>query len=259
MNRTFHLALIFLVLSNLLSTNLFSQNENNDSTIISFTTDQITELSKIPYEWISYQGKINIINEDNKEMSAQFFFANKIDSIIYFNLHLSGIELGRLVLTPDSMVFVNKMSKTYFYGDVSYLQKVFGIPLDFNFLQATLNGRSIPADNNLYHLHEDSIGVTLSADPLYIGKDSIECAQRIVLDNQHNITQITLEVAELMEEIVITYSQYIPISEFLFFTECTIENSLFEINCQMKNIKFETPFNININIPKNFKYSEVLF
>ena len=90
MNRTFHLALIFLVLSNLLSTNLFSQNENNDSTIISFTTDQITELSKIPYEWISYQGKINIINEDNKEMSAQFFFANKIDSIIYFNLHLSG-------------------------------------------------------------------------------------------------------------------------------------------------------------------------
>lgn len=259
MNRTFYLALTFLVLSNLLSTNLFSQTENNDSTIVTFSTDQITGLSEIPYEWISYQGKINIINEDNKEMSAQFFFANKIDSIIYFNLHLSGIELGRLVLTPDSMVFVNKMSKTYFYGNASYLQKVFGIPLDFNFLQATLNGRNIPTDTNLYHLHEDSIGVTLSAAPLYIGKDSIECAQRIVLDNQHNITQITLEVAELMEEIVITYSQYIPISELSFFSECTIENSLFEINCQVKNIKFDTPFNININIPKNFKYSEVLF
>lgn len=258
MNKTFHLALIFLVLSNLLSTNLFSQTENNDS-IVKFTTDQITELSEIHYEWISYQGKINILNEDNKEMSAQFFFANKIDSIIYFNLHLSGIELGRLVLTPDSMVFVNKMSKTYFYGDVSYLQKVFGIPLDFEFLQATLNGRNILADNKLYHLIEDSIGVTLSADPLYIGKDSMECAQRIVLNNQHNITQTIWEVAELMEEIVITYSQDTSNYERPFFTEYTIENSLFEIKCQMKNIKFDTPFNININIPKNFKYSEVLF
>ena len=73
------------------------------------------------------------------------------------------------------------------------------------------------------------------------------------------VKEILKDNPELMEEIVITYSQYIPISELSFFSECTIENSLFEINCQVKNIKFDTPFNININIPKNFKYSEVLF
>lgn len=259
MNRTFHLALIFLVLSNLLSTNLYAQTESIDSAVVHFTANEIPQLSEIPYDWISYQGKINIINEDEKEVSAQFFFANRIDSVIYLNFHVSGIELGRMVLMPDSMVFVNKMSKTYFSGDVSYLQKVFGIPLDFTFLQASLNGKNIPTEASAYHIHEDSVGVTLTADPLFIGKDSIETAQRIVLDNHHNINRITLEIAELMDIVEISYQAYEEISEHAFFTDCTIENSLFEINCQLKNIKFDTPFKINITIPKSFKFSEVLF
>lgn len=250
---------IALVLSILLSTNLYSQETSVDSNIVHFTQKDIPTLSQYDYQWISYQGKLSITSEEEKNVNAQFFFANCIDSIIYLNFHISGIELGRAVIFPDSMIFVNKMSKTYYYGPFTFLQKVFGIPVDFTFLQSTLNGKNLPTQEVNYTLYEDSIKTRLVADPLFIGKDSLESIQKITLDNSHNIQLMSYEIAALMDIIDIKYENYSDINTLPFFTTCKIENSLFEINCTLKNIKFNVPFNTNISIPKSFKFSEILF
>ena len=48
------------------------------------------------YQWISYQMKVNL-KTDDQELAFHCFFVNRIDSLIYLNLHKSGIELARLV------------------------------------------------------------------------------------------------------------------------------------------------------------------
>ena len=48
------------------------------------------------------------------------------------------IPVGRVLLTPDSVVYVNYLEKNFFRGDYSLLQKAFNVNIDFTGLQAIL-------------------------------------------------------------------------------------------------------------------------
>ena len=113
------------------------QAQNDD--IMFFTPELNFEVSKISYQWVSYRAKLSI-ETNEQDISCQLFVVNKIDSILYINLSIIGIELARAVLTPVKMTFVNKMEKNYYQGDYGYIQTFAGIPFDFNILQSLLNG-----------------------------------------------------------------------------------------------------------------------
>ena len=68
--------------------------------------------------------KVSLEKEEEK-LAFQGYFVNRIDSIIYLNLNRSGIELARVVLTPDSVIYVNKLEHEYYAGDYTFLRRVF--------------------------------------------------------------------------------------------------------------------------------------
>lgn len=98
-----------------------------------------TTAQSYSYNWVSYRGTANV-DFDGKKYQCSYYIVNRIDSIIYLNINLVGIELARLVATPQEVTFVNRLSSEYYNGDYAFVEKYLKMPADFYALQAVFNG-----------------------------------------------------------------------------------------------------------------------
>ena len=66
------------------------------------------------------------------------------DSIIWLSFSpLLGIEVFRMLITQDSVKFINRMNNTYFTGNYSHVNKFLNTNIDFDILQAFLIGNDV--------------------------------------------------------------------------------------------------------------------
>jgi len=91
------------------------------------------------YQWLSYRGKAQI-EDTGGVRNCNFYMVNRVDSILYLNVHASGIELIRVVCTPDSFIYVNKLTYQYYKGTYAPLRLLSHLPIDFYMIQALFNG-----------------------------------------------------------------------------------------------------------------------
>lgn len=91
------------------------------------------------YRWLSYRGKAQI-EDTGGVRNCNFFMVNRIDSVLYLNVHASGIEIIRVVCTPDSFVYVNKLTYQYYKGSYAPLRLASHLPIDFFLIQSLFNG-----------------------------------------------------------------------------------------------------------------------
>lgn len=91
------------------------------------------------YQWLSYRGKADIVDTGGTR-TCNFFFVNRVDSIIYLNVSAYGIEVMRAVLTPDSIKYVNKLTYQYYAGTYAPLRLLLKRPVNFALVQDILQG-----------------------------------------------------------------------------------------------------------------------
>lgn len=76
---------------------------------------------------------------DKKSVSCKASLKIKRDSFIQVSVTLPlGIELGRVLLTPDSIKFIDSFNKKYFLGDYSYFYDKFDARLSYSCFQNML-------------------------------------------------------------------------------------------------------------------------
>jgi len=102
------------------------------------TTDSIPAIDSVSsYHSIHYRGSATI-EIDGQTFSGQFNLVNVIDSFLYMQLNV-GIEAGRILLTPDNILFINKLQKNYYDGDYTFLEQLIDVAIDFYTIQAIFN------------------------------------------------------------------------------------------------------------------------
>ncbi len=84
-------------------------------------------------------------------------FRMKKDDTIWMSGQLLGIPLAKVMITPNSVQFYEKITRTYFDGDFRLLSDLLGTPLDFQKVQNLLLGQTI------YDLREERYQLTESA------------------------------------------------------------------------------------------------
>ena len=62
------------------------------------------------------------------------------DSIIWISLGKFGIEAARIMITKDSILFINKLTREYFSGGYDFIVKMLGFKLNYDIIQAILLG-----------------------------------------------------------------------------------------------------------------------
>lgn len=102
---------------------------------------------------------------ENKGQKTSFNGQIRIfkDSVIWLSFSPAlGIEVFRMMLTQDSVKFINRMNSTFFIGDYNYVNRYLNTNIDFDILQSFLTGNDLSfyengkfragLENNLYKL-----------------------------------------------------------------------------------------------------------
>ncbi len=100
------------------------------------------------YNWITgkIDSKINF-NGNYNEFTANFRLHK--DSLVWLSISPAlGIEVARVQVTPDSVMFLNKLNKTYFVGGTSFLKNSLRFDeMDLCFIQSTLLAEPLLLDD----------------------------------------------------------------------------------------------------------------
>ncbi len=66
------------------------------------------------------------------------------DSLIWCSITVMNIEVARVMVTPDTVKMINRLSRKYFLTDFRYINYNLNTDIDFDMLQALILGNDIP-------------------------------------------------------------------------------------------------------------------
>jgi len=134
------------------------------------TMDPVSILKKVDnaslaWDWLGMKIDTDIKVNDQSESFTLSVRMMK-DSAIWISLSPAlGVEIARVMLLQDSVKVISKvpLNKFVFEGDYLQLEKVLGIPFDFNSFQDLLSGASIELDpfNDKYVSEVDGLNYKL--------------------------------------------------------------------------------------------------
>jgi len=110
----------------------------------------VKKLKENEFHFNTISAKAGIVyNDGNKTTSFKTHLRIRKDSAIWMSITpLLGIEMARVLITKDSLKFLNRANKEYFIGNFDYLNKLFKAELDYQMLEALLIGNSLDFDEN---------------------------------------------------------------------------------------------------------------
>lgn len=183
--------------------------------------------NELKFEWFSAKFNLDLII-DKKKNSVTGQIRMKKDSCIWITLSPAlGIEMARVLITTDSVKFINRINKTFFTGDYNQVNTLLDANIDYDVLQTLLLGNDLTFyeegkfradyDSKEYHL------VTAGRQKLrkYVKTRADEeriYIQNIFLDPEtFKITQMKIkEIKKENKKLDATYSDFQKVPEQLF-------------------------------------------
>lgn len=101
--------------------------------------------NKFDYEWLGMKIDANFVMQGESQ-SFKATMRMRKDSAIWISITpLLGIEMIRLMVTPDSLKYLSKIpeNKFYYIGSTDLISKKLGVELDFDMLQDLFIGNAI--------------------------------------------------------------------------------------------------------------------
>jgi len=219
------------------------------------------------FDWISANFNADI-EIDNKKNSFKGIIRIKKDSVIWISITPGmGIEVGRLMVTNDSVKLINRLNSTYFTGNFSHINKILNADIDFDMFQSLLTGNDFAyyengvagkfkanIENQQYHLTTAErsklrkyIKSTAEADRLFI--------QNILLSpDNFKITGLSIKEKKLKDDnrkLVVTYDDFRQLDNQLFPYHLNVD--VFDKD---KDIKLSINFTkVVSNVPQSFPFN----
>jgi outer membrane lipoprotein-sorting protein len=222
---------------------------------------------ELKFDWLTAKFSADYKNKDTEHSFGGQIRIRK-DSLIWISLSpMMGIEVIRLMVSQDSVKFINRMNNTYFVGDYDYLNKFLNTNIDFDILQAFLIGRDLSfydydhfkatVDGHLYKL------TTTDRQKLknYVKSSEEEVKafiQNIWLDPEtYKITQADVkEVKREKQRLEATYGSFEPIQGQLFPMKMEYniyaDNNIFS-TATFSKVTIDEPQQFPFKIPASFK------
>lgn len=119
---------------------------NNGKCLLDFKNARTlsSNLKSNEFKFDRMNAKVDADTEvDSAASSFTIALRMKKDSIIWMSASKLGIEGARVLITKDSVKFVNRIKNTFFVGDYAYISRLANTDLDFEMLQSLLVGNSV--------------------------------------------------------------------------------------------------------------------
>ncbi len=183
--------------------------------------------NELKFDWFSAKFNLDLVI-DKKKNTFRGQIRMRRDSAIWVSFSPAlGIEMARLLITNDSVKFLNRINKTYFAGNYEVVNRFLGTNVDYDILQSILLGNDltyyddgkfrVSYDSKEYHL------VTAGRGKLKKYVKTEEDAERIYIQNIYlnpETFKITsMKVKEIQGEtrkLDATYSKFELVGDQLF-------------------------------------------
>ncbi|MCK4677226.1 MAG: DUF4292 domain-containing protein [Bacteroidales bacterium] len=217
--------------------------------------------NELQYNWFSVKFSADYIYNKKKTSFSGHLRIRK-DSAIWISISPTlGIEMIRMLITPDSVKMVNRIEKTCFISEFSYFNQFLNNALDFDMMQAFITGNDFAfyengkfrasVENNQYKL------ITTGRNKLkkYVKEQEEEIIipiQNIWLDpDNFKIFKVVIkEIVVDNRKFEATYSDFKPLENQLFPSSLD-----YEIQAAEKKISLYVKYSrVVIDKPFNFPF-----
>lgn len=176
-----------------------------------YSDEEVLEGSKnaeLDYHNLSIKGEGKFRNKKEKWTFAYKMSIVK-DSIIWCSITKFGIEWVRMQITPDSLMIMDRSTKSFISTSYDWLQGKTGIELGFNALEQIMLGNvgyitdSLKADAKGNVAHR------------YLGRKDSTLIACVISGENFKITRMEAENQQKNQKSFITYSNYMKLDEYL--------------------------------------------
>lgn len=223
--------------------------------------------NELTYNTIS--AKFNLeykVNKKKTDFKGQIRI--KKDSLIWISFSVDlGIEVARMLITNDSVKFINRINKTYFVGDYEYLNEFLETNIDYDVLQALIIGNDLTHyEDGKFRAHIDNLQYKLSTASRsklrkYVKKnetDPVVFIQNIWLSpDNFKITQLSLkEIKKQNKKLQANYSKFAAVDSQLFPKEVDFAlqaDKKTDIRIKYSKITINKVLNFPFSVSKKYK------
>ena len=226
------------------------------------------QLKKNELRFKTLSGKFSAeadINNDNNSFSGNIFIIK--DSIIWVSIQKLGLEVARLLLTPDTAKFMNRINKTYFISDFNFVNQLFKTDFDFDIVQSILIGNDLSYyDNNKFRASIENMQYKISTFNRAKLKKSLKkendntrlLVQDIWLDPYtFKIKKIMIrEVKNENRKFIANYTDFKEIDQQLFPESMSfqvVEEKKIKVEIEFSKISLNSTESMPFKIPTNYK------
>ena len=207
------------------------------------------ERNQFEFENIETKFNVNVKGDNSIGLKGQMRMQN--DSVIWISLSLKlGIEVARVMITEDSVKFINRTEKTYLSESINELKDRLPIETSLDFLQNLLVGNDINF-NGKYKATIDDNSYKLTSD-----RDTFWVTPKTFKVKEHELQSSTANSQQLI--IKINYDNFQKINGKLLPTKIILDaGDIFDINIEIdySDIKVGEKLQFPFNISK--KYSRI--
>lgn len=236
-----------------------------DENVIDMTKKLKEKYPDYKYLEIKFSAKYK---SKNKNLPIRGIIKINRDSCIWVSIRPGlGIELARLLLTKDSVKFIDRMKTEYFIGDYKYFENQLNIKLDYKIIQAILTNEFFiyPAENdfvsdlvNFKLLEEKGKKILLKKNIL--NNDTV--MQKIsIRSNEVKIFEVISEMSKQKRKLKIEYTDFQKLNNKSLpkniMTKITENNEKLILDLTYNNIKTDKKFKPTFRISKRYKKIEL--
>jgi hypothetical protein len=218
------------------------------------------------FTWLNAKANVES-NIDGKEESFDIRINIRKDSAMLVTIqYLLGLQVAKVLISKDSVLFVNYIEKTYFKGDFTYINELLNADLDFDLIQAVLFGNSAEYQDEETRLKPVA--------------DRINCRYLLSTERKRRLRKIQsgqndlrspLQTLTLRQDYKIIRNEFIdPVTNRMFtaaYSGFQLKDSVFapyhvdiDISAQKKasvkidyvRIEKNTPLKLSLNVPAKY-------
>ena len=223
---------------------------------IKFIHDVFQQIEKkqIAYQTFSARIKVDYVDKAGKGPDLTVFVRMKKDSVIWLSINATvfSYEAFRVMITPDSVIVLNKKDKQVQFRSLSYLQELTQLPFDFSTLQDLIVGNPIYLDSNIVSFKRDeSFTLLLSVGKFF--KNLITLSNGDYVLQHSKLDDINATRNRTCD---LTYTAYENKNGINFSQGRKItvaEKSKLDVDMDFKQYSFNESLSFPFSIPKNYK------
>ncbi len=212
---------------------------------------KLLKAKDMPFNTLSLKGKVNLDLDGNENNVSMNIRIQKDEKIWISITAIAGIEVARVMVTPDSLIVRNNIQSVAIKKPFSYIYKFTSKQVTFKMLQSVISGNTISDFAN-----EES-GLELNGGVFTLNGDKGDLGYTILFNTLLKTSELNLNDVKAGQALKVTYSDYQEVTGTLFPSVMKINsisgkkktNISFDFSKIERNVQLDFPF----TVPKRFE------